>query len=75
MDGSALRQRLLDMLLEHVKEDAYPSVTMMDRIEGGLETPEQVGDYAEVLLEKLESTRFPSIPLINRFEAVVARLD
>jgi hypothetical protein len=41
------RQKLLDMVLAHVKEEQYPSVTMMNRIEVGLRTPEQVEEYAE----------------------------
>jgi glycosyltransferase involved in cell wall biosynthesis len=33
---------------------------MMDRLERSLQTREQLEEYAEVLLEKVESTRFPS---------------
>jgi hypothetical protein len=75
MNGSAVRQRLLEMLIERVKEETYPSVTMMNRIEGALRTREQVEEYAEVLLDKVESTRFPSLAMLNRVEAVAARLE
>jgi hypothetical protein len=75
MDGSAVRERLLEMLIKQVKEETYPSVTMMNRLEAGLRTREQLEEYAEVLLDKVESTRFPSLAMLNRVEAVAARLE
>ena len=75
MTGAELQQRLLDNLLEQVKEETYPSVTMMNRIEASLRTREQIEDYGEVLLEKIQSTRFPSISMLNRFDGLVAKLD
>jgi hypothetical protein len=75
MDASALRQRLLDTQIEQFKDEAYPSVTMMDRIEAALRTREQVEEYAEVLLEKVESTHYPSLSMINRFESVLAKIE
>ena len=75
MDGSELRQRLLDSLLEQIEEEQYPSVTMMDRVEGALRTPEQILAYANVLLDKIESSRYPSVTMLNRFDAILARVD
>jgi hypothetical protein len=75
MNGAALQQRLLDNFFEQIKEDAFPSVTMMNRVEGSLRTREQVEEYAEVLLEKIEATRFPSISMLDRFDGLIARLD
>ena len=74
MNGAALQQRLLDTLIGRVKEENFPSVTMMNRIEASLRTREQVEDYGEALLEKIEASRFPSISMLNRFDAVVAKL-
>jgi hypothetical protein len=74
MDGSALQQRLLDSLMGRIKEDTFPSPTMMDRVEGSLRTRAQVEEYAEVLLEKIEATRFPSISMLNRFDGLIAKL-
>jgi hypothetical protein len=74
MDGSALQQRLLETLIERVREEKFPSVTMMDRIEASLRTREQVEEWAEILFEKVESTRYPSISMLNRFEAALAKL-
>lgn len=75
MDGSALRQRLLETLLEQIEEETYPSIPMMDRVEAALETQEQVLAYAKTLLDKIEASRYPSIPMIDRFEAVLARVE
>jgi len=75
MSGPELRQRLLDTLIERVKEETYPSVTMMNRIEGSLLTQEQLEDYGEALLEKIEATRFPSMSMLQRFDSVVAKLE
>lgn len=75
MSGPALRQRLLDSLIERVREENFPSVTMMNRIEESLRTREQIEEYGEVLLEKIEATRFPSISMLNRFDSLVAKLD
>jgi hypothetical protein len=47
---------------------------MMNRIEASLRTREQVEEYGEVLLEKIEASRFPSISMMDRFDSVVAKL-
>lgn len=74
MNGSELQQRMLDSLIGRIKEDTFPSVTMMNRVESSLRTREQVEEYGEVLLSKIEATRFPSISMLNRFDNVVAKL-
>ena len=74
MDGSALRQRMLDSLLDRIRDDAYPSPTMMDHVEGAMRTREQALEYAETLLEKIEDSRYPSSSMINRVYAVLDRV-
>jgi hypothetical protein len=75
MDGDALQERLADVLIGRVRQDRFPSPTLMNRIEGSLRTREQVEEWAEVLIEKIESTRFPSRTAIDRVEAALARLQ
>ena len=75
MDGSRMKQRLLEAQIEQIKEERFPSVAMMNRVEDALQTREQLEAYALVLLEKLESTRFPSLALRNRVDAVADKLD
>lgn len=63
--GYDLRAEILRDLWRRVEADTYPSATMMDRIELLLR-PDEVPDYAEMLMEKIRPDTFPSIDLINR---------
>lgn len=62
------RKVLLDVLLDKLEEDPYPSATMLDSIEELL-TPEDVGRYVEILMRDIRESQFPSISLIRRVEA------
>ncbi len=59
------RVRLLRVLMDLVAEENYPSATIMDTIEE-LMLPQELPAYSEILLENIESARFPSIDMINR---------
>lgn len=59
------RRQLLRSLMSKVAEDTYPSTTMMDLIEELL-TPEDVPDYAKVLMGHIDNDQFPSISLLDR---------
>jgi hypothetical protein len=59
------RGALLELLMERVESDPYPSTTMLNLIEELL-TPEDVPVYAEVLLGHIREAQFPSIPMLNR---------
>ena len=65
-----VRTRLLELLLDKVHADTYPSLTMLDIIEQLLK-PENVGDYVEVLMAKIEDENYPSYELVNRVMAFV----
>jgi hypothetical protein len=60
-----VRERVLDLLLEKVEHDRYPSSAMLDDIEQIL-TPWRREDYAEVLLDKIRRDRFPSHSMVKR---------
>jgi len=60
-----VREHVLDMLLEKVEQDRYPSSTMLDDIEQLL-TPWRREDYAGVLLDKIRQDRYPSRSMIQR---------
>lgn len=64
-----VRSELLEMLMEKVAADHYPSSTMLDMIESLL-TPDDVPDYAEALLERVREDQFPSIDLLKRLQAL-----
>ena len=60
-----VREEVLDVLLEKIRNDRYPSTTMMDDVEQIL-TPWRREDYADVLLEKVRENRYPSRSMIQR---------
>jgi len=61
----SIRDAVLDVLLEKVENDRYPSPTMLDDIERIL-TPWRRDDYAEVLMAKVQQDRYPSHDHIER---------
>jgi hypothetical protein len=75
MDATALRKRIIHKLLEDIEEVQFPSPTMMDRVEPTLATPDDLADYAEVLVKKVEATRYPSISMLNRLDGLISQLE
>ena len=69
---ASTQQRYLDVLMERVRQDRYPSHQLLDRIEAALFTPDQVADYAELLLEKIDEAWYPSGQLMNRMQRILA---
>ena len=60
-----VREQVLDLLLEKVESDRYPSSSMLDDIERLL-TPWRREDYAQVLLDKVRQDRYPSRSMLDR---------
>jgi hypothetical protein len=60
-----VREEVLDLLLEKVRGDRYPSSAMLDDIERLL-TPWRREDYADALLDKIRQDRYPSRAMIER---------
>lgn len=63
------RRALVEALMDKIDSDPYPSSTMMDIVESLLR-PNEVRDYAELLLTKIREDNFPSISLIYRLQAL-----
>jgi len=59
------RAELVATLLEKVKDDTYPSSTMLDLIEKLL-TPEETPAYVVFLQDKIRADQYPSIPMLIR---------
>ena len=64
-----LHRKVLEVLLDKIAEDPYPSVTMMDMVEQMLTEAEDVYAYAEILMDKIRGDRFPSIDLLRRISS------
>jgi hypothetical protein len=58
-----VRARIVDMLLEKIANDTYPSLPMMVLLEQ-LMTPEETPAYAAVLMEKVSEARYPSVSMM-----------
>jgi hypothetical protein len=74
VNGQTLRQRYVQMLLDRVREDPYPSTSYMDMLEESVNDPDQLVEYLEALLEKVESTRFPSLSMLGRIQRIATML-
>jgi hypothetical protein len=68
-NGFDTRARVLDLLLEKVGDDTYPSETMLDLIEE-LATPDDIAAYAAVLMSKVANDTYPSISMLRRLVAL-----
>jgi hypothetical protein len=66
------QERYFNGLMERVREDRYPSIELLDRIEAAFWTSEQVVDYVDMLLEKLEDSWYPSKQIMDRIQRLLA---
>jgi len=64
---------LSQVLMDHVREDPYPSVTQMTLIEESIPL-DMVDEYLDILLEKVVHDRFPSVPMMRRIQRVAESL-
>ena len=63
----------VQMLLEKVRQDQYPSWTQMNMIEQSIPMG-MIPDYLEVLLQKVQQDHMPSIPMLRRIQQVTESL-
>jgi hypothetical protein len=73
MNRDEAQARVVQMLMDKVRADPYPSATQMSIIEELL-TPELAADYVELLVEKAAKDNFPSIPMLRRISRVAATM-
>jgi hypothetical protein len=60
-----VREQLVQLLIDKIASDTYPSTTMMDMVEELLE-PHMVEAYARTLMEKVARDTYPSVSLLAR---------
>lgn len=48
---------------------------MLNRVEAMLQGSEDREEYVEVLVRKVEETRYPSIAMLNRLDGLLAQLE
>jgi hypothetical protein len=66
-----LQQRYWDVLIERVRNDRYPSLQLLDRLETVIYTPEQVAEYVDVLIQKIDECWYPSGQIMDRLERML----
>lgn len=69
-----LRERYVQILLDRIRAEPYPSVAQMDLLEATVTSPDQLAEYLEALMEKVVSTRFPSLTMMRRLQRIASQL-
>jgi hypothetical protein len=69
-DAPTLRDHFVDVLIERLENDHYPSGTMMDQIQFAM-TDEHRDRYVQLLIKRVAADRYPSPDLIRRITALV----
>jgi hypothetical protein len=69
-----IRERYVQLLLDRVRVDPFPSVEHMNIIEATVRNPDQLVEYLEALMEKVEATRFPSLQMLRRIQRIAVML-
>ena len=47
----------------------------MDRAEAALASQDDLANYAEVLVKKVEATKYPSTSMLNRIDGLLGQLE
>jgi hypothetical protein len=68
------QDRYMEILMEKVRNDRYPSGELLDRIELAVRTHGQAAEYLDVLYEKIDGDRYPSGEMLNRIERAMKRV-
>jgi hypothetical protein len=64
---------LVELLMDKVRQDRFPSVTHLNLIEESL-PDEMVESYLEVLMDKVAQDPVPSVMMLQRIQSVAASL-
>ena len=75
MEAGTAHDRYMELLLDKVRADRYPSGQIMDRIEAGLARREHAETYLALLVEKTEDSQYPSHQMLDRIERLSARMS
>ena len=76
--GNGRRWTAQEADAEPARRDQRRAVSERDddeQVESTLATREDLADYIEVLVKKVEATRFPSISMLNRLDGLLDQLD
>lgn len=66
-----LQQRYYDILMERCRNDRYPSLQLLDRLESIIYTPAQVTEYVDLLVSKVDESWYPSGQIMDRLQRML----
>jgi hypothetical protein len=73
--ASDLRKRSLQILMDKIGAERYPSPTMLDRVEAAVADRQTAEKYVGLLLDNIERDRFPSPTMLDRIRGLIDALD
>jgi hypothetical protein len=73
MNREEAQAQFVEMLMDKVRADRYPSATHLSLIEESIPSA-MLGDYIELLVQKVAEDEFPSIPMLRRISRVAEEL-
>ena len=69
--ANALQDHFAGVLLDHIRNDTYPSSTYMDMLEA-VATPKMRLEYVLHLMDRIQEEPYPSIPMMRRVQSLIA---
>jgi hypothetical protein len=70
--ANELQEHFAEMLLDRIRADRYPSADYMNILEQ-IAPPRVLVEYTLHLFERIENDTYPSIPMVQRVQGLVAR--
>lgn len=75
MSEDTLRRQYVELLMDQVRSNRFPSPTMLDRIESAVGDREAAERYVRRLIETLGGERFPSPGMLDRLAGLIDALE
>lgn len=66
-----LHEAVYGEMIDRIREDRYPSTTMLNMVEHGMEGDEEYAAYVEALLDKVAGDHYPSVDMLRRLTRLV----
>jgi hypothetical protein len=75
MDARLVHHQITDELMRRLDESKYQDLQMLNRIESRIRTREELERYVQVLVHKLEATKFRSATMFERVDRALDLLE
>jgi hypothetical protein len=71
---ASLQQHYYETLMARALSQKHVTPGLLNRIEGALATPEQTAGYVAMLIDKVDSAKYPSGQLMDRVDRMMYRV-